>query len=279
MASPAAPLMPKRFSEADAQRIFARAAERQHEQGKAESGLSIEELEEVGRAAGLDPEFVREAAMSALLPDPAATTKTVLGIPLAFRRERFIRGTVTDDTWAQIVMDLRRQFDKPGLVTDIGSLREWRSVASDSQQPVTVTLSPERGGTRVVIEQSQTNTALGLGIATATNAVMGTIFAIMALTGIEGDMFIPAIVMLTFAAVFGGGAYGGMRTYASTQTTKFDATLDRIDLALRDAQEASGAEPLAEAPEPTRQGRMDPRLLDIESENGTPEAGRRRERS
>ena len=228
--------MPKRFSEADAQRIFALAAERQHERGQSESGLSIEELEEVGRAAGLDPALVREAAMDALRPDPASTTKSVLGIPLAYRRERFFHGTATPEAWAQIVMDLRRQFDKPGLVTDIGPLREWRSVANDNQQPVTVTLSPERGGTRVVIEQSQTNTALGLGIATASNAVLGLIFALVALVGAESDMFIPAMVMLTFAAIFGGGAYGGMRAYSTSQTQKFDAALDRIDLALRDAK-------------------------------------------
>ncbi|OZC04352.1 hypothetical protein [Rubricoccus marinus] len=271
--------MPKRFTEADAQRIFAAAAERQLERKQTEPGLSLEELEEIGRTSGLDPELVREAAMDALRPDPAATTKTVMGIPLAFRRERFVRGTVTPETWAEIVMDLRRQFDKPGLVTDIGPLREWRSVANDQQQPVTVTLSPERDGTRVVIEQSQTNAALGLGIATGINAVMGVVFALIAVTGVESDMFVPAIVMLLFAALFGGGSYGGMRAYASSQIAKFDATLDRIDLALRNAEaDAQEAEPLAEAP-PARSGRIDAALLDDEPEAETPLADRLRSRA
>ena len=271
--------MSKRFTEADAQRIFAAAAERQLERKQTEPGLSLEELEEIGRTSGLDPTLVREAAMDALRPEPVAITKTVLGMPLAFRRERFIRGTVTPQAWAQIVMDLRRQFNKPGLVTDIGPLREWRSVANDQQQPVTVTLSPERGGTRVVIEQTQTNAALGFGIATGVNALMGTVFAILAVAGAESDFFIPALVLLSFAAVFGAVSYVGMRAYASRQTAKFDAALDRVDLALRDAEaDAQEAEPLADAP-PARSGRIDATLLDGAPEAEVPLADRLRSRA
>ena len=266
--------MPKRFSEADAQRIFALAAERQHEVGQSETGLSLEELEEVGRAAGLDPAFVRQAAMDALRPETTGTTRRVLGMPLEHRRERFIRGTVTDDAWAQIVVDLRRQFNKPGLVTDIGPLREWRSVASDQQQPVTVTLTPERDGTRVVIEQSQAGAALGLGIATGVNFFMGLMFALIASleTG-NPDLMIPATVMLIFAVLFGLGTFFGMRGYSRSQTTKFDAALDRIDLAVRDHEPAA----MAEAP---REPRLDPGLLnyaDDLTEAGTP--GRQRDRA
>ncbi|MEM6325799.1 MAG: hypothetical protein AAF791_01640 [Bacteroidota bacterium] len=252
--------MPKRFSEADAQRIFALAAERQHESGQEEPGLSLEELEEVGRAAGLDPAIVREAAMDALRPEATSTTRRVLGMPLEFRRERFIRGAVTDEAWAQIVVDLRRQFNKTGLVTDIGPLREWRSEANDQRQPVTVTLSPEREGTRVVIEQAQAQTALGLGIGLATNLLMGLMFLVFATveTG-EPDLIFPATILLTFAAVFGFGAFFGMRGYSRRQLEKFDATLDRIDLAVRDAERPAApasVEASTEAP------RLDPALLD-----------------
>lgn len=264
--------MPKRFTEADAQRIFALAAERQHESGQDETGLTLEELEEVGRAAGLDPAFVREAAMDALRPETTGTTRRILGMPLEIRRERFIRGTVTDEAWAQAVVEMRRQFNKPGLVTDIGPLREWRSDVGENKQPVTVTLTPERGGTRIVVEQSQTQAMLGLGIATGVNALMGVIFALLALTGVESDMFVPAIIMLVIAAVMGGGTYGGMRGYSRSQSRKFEAVLDKIDLAARNAREP-------EAPE--RTGQIDPALLDdptdLGLEAGT--SGRRRDRA
>ena len=268
--------MPKRFSEAEAQRIFALAAERQHETGQPEAGLSLEELEEVGRAAGLDPAIIREAAIDALRPETTDTTRRVLGMPMEFRRERFIRGTVTDEAWAQIVVDLRRQFNKTGLVTDIGPLREWRSVANDQQQPVAVTLSPERDGTRVVIEQSQANTALGIGIGAGVNFLMGLMFLFFATveTG-DADLIVPATVMLTFSVLFGLGAFFGMRSYGRRQTEKFDATLDRIDLAVRDHEPAGLAEPASR----DRQPRIDARLLDADEPSAPAHANRQRDRA
>ncbi|MEL6614758.1 MAG: hypothetical protein AAFQ43_03420 [Bacteroidota bacterium] len=273
--------MPKRFSEADAQRIFAAAAERQHERGQTETGLSVEELEEIGRAAGLDPALVREAAMDSLRPEPVSVTKSVLGMPTAFRRERFIRGEVSDEAWAQIVLDLRRQFNKTGLVTDIGKVREWRSHANDQMQPTTVTLAPERDGTRVVIERSQTQTVIGLSIGTLTNFVMGLIFLVFANveTG-EPDLIFPGLIMLAFALIFATGTYFGMRSHGRRQAETFDTALDRIDLAVRDTQplaDASfAAEPLApEAPAP----RLDAALLNREAEADADGPGRRRERA
>lgn len=269
--------MPKRFSEADAQRIFAAAAERQHERGQTETGLSVEELEEIGRAAGLDPALVREAAMDSLRPEPVSYTKTVLGMPTQFRRERFIRGDITDEAWAQIVADLRRQFNKPGLVTDIGKVREWRSHMNDQMQPVTVTLAPERDGTRVVIERSQTQTVLGLGIAAGVNFFMGLIFLVFANveTG-EPDLIFPAAVMLLFALVFATGTYFGMRTHGRRQIESFDTVLDRIDLAVRDTQPL--AEPASRAPEAPER-RIDAALLNGQAEPDAPGASRQRDRA
>ncbi|MEM1056188.1 MAG: hypothetical protein AAGI52_11725 [Bacteroidota bacterium] len=269
--------MSKRFSEAEAQRIFALAAERQHETGQEEPGLSLEELEEVGRAAGLDPAIVREAAMDALRPEVTSTTRRILGMPVEHRRERFVRGTVSDEAWAEIVIDLRRQFDKTGIVTDIGPLREWRSEASEYKQPVTVTLSPERGGTRVVIEQSQVQTALGLGIGTATNFVMGLMFLVFASveTG-EPSLIVPAMIMLTFAAVFGAGTFFGMRNHNRRRHEAFDAALDRIDLAVRDHEKREEASREAHR----SKGRIDASVLDASPEtDGLARGERSRDRA
>ena len=259
--------MSKRFSEAEAQRIFALAAERQHVTGQAEPGLSLEELEEVGRAAGIDPAFVRAAATDALRPEPTATTKSVLGMPLGFRRERFLRGTVTDDAWARIVVDLRQQFNKPGLVTDIGTLREWRSEATDYRQPVTVTLTPERDGTRVVIERSQAQTALGLGIGAGSNLALGLLFALITAFG-EGtvDMEFPATLLIAIGVLFLAGAFVGMRLHGRRQMQVFDTALDRIDRALGDAEHDRHER---ERTEPTPSGRLDPSLLDAPEPGAT----------
>ena len=270
--------MPKRFSEADARRIFALAAERQHEAGQEEPGLTLEELEEVGRAAGLDPAFVREAAADALRPEPVRLTRTVLGVPTEIRRERFVRGEVTDEAWAQVVMDLRQRFNKAGVVTEIGPVREWRSVAGDNRQAVVVTLTAERDGTRAVVERTQTQMALGFGIGTGTNALMGLLFLLFSLveTGTPG-LIVPAMVLLGFAALFGAGSYIGMRRHGRRQAESFEAALDRIDLAVRDARPLAETSPEAVAPEALPP--LDLSALGPEAENGAPGQDRARTRA
>lgn len=274
--------MPKRFSEAEAQRIFALAAERQHERGQEDTGLSLEELEEVGRAAGLDPAFVREAAIDALRPETTGTTRRVFGMPLEYRRERFVRGPISDDAWAEIVRELRGRFNKPGLVTDIGKLREWRSDTGINNQPVMVTLTPERDGTRVVIEQSQAQVALGLGIAFGTNALLGLVFLFFSMveTG-NPKLMTPAAILLAFSAVFALIAVFGMRNHSRRQTTAFDAVLDKIDLAVRDtaALAEATAEPERVAP-PAESARLDASLLETPASNAAPvQPGRQRDRA
>ena len=56
--------MPRRYSEEEAQRIFALVADRQRATTGVE-GLSLSELEEAAQAAGLDPGLVAIAAASA----------------------------------------------------------------------------------------------------------------------------------------------------------------------------------------------------------------------
>ena len=54
--------MARTFTEAEAQRVFARVAERQRAQAPADGGLTLEDLEDAARAAGLDPSLVASAA-------------------------------------------------------------------------------------------------------------------------------------------------------------------------------------------------------------------------
>ena len=267
--------MSKRFSESEAQRIFARAAERQHAAADEEAGLTVEELEEIGRTAGLDPAFVRAAAADALRPDPVAEdAHDALGMPRHVRRERLIPGTVDDEAWARIVADLRARFKTSGVASQIGPLREWTTSASDNAQPAQISLHTEGEATRVVAEQSFRNSRLGFGIGGGVNLAMGLIFSVVALTA-EPDMWIPAVVLASFSLVFLLGAVLGMRSHARRQAERFEGAMDRIELALREAT----PEPVAQAAAPeaaaSADARIVPALLDGDAPDAAPRPTRR----
>ena len=124
--------MTRRYSEEDAQRIFALVAERQRASLGADSGLSLAELEEAARAAGLDPSLVAGAAAEVdALPD--AEDRTLAGAPVEVVRQRLIGRSVDDDTWAQMVAAARAEFGDAGMAGQIGRLREWTLISGGTK--------------------------------------------------------------------------------------------------------------------------------------------------
>ncbi|HEX8299654.1 MAG TPA: hypothetical protein VF594_10890, partial [Rubricoccaceae bacterium] len=86
--------MPRTYSQAEAQKVFARVAERQRAEGPAAGGLSLADLEEAAQAAGLDPTLVSAAAAEIDAPTPQ---RSLFGAPVETVRHRVVRGRVSDD--------------------------------------------------------------------------------------------------------------------------------------------------------------------------------------
>ena len=126
----------RRFTEEEARRIFASVAERQRIETPATDGLTLAEMQDVARASGLDPALVAAVAaeMSAGAP---AEIPNFLGAPLAVRQRRVLPVAVDDDAWARVVTELRREFDTPGVPTEMGRQREWSLGAARATRPFT----------------------------------------------------------------------------------------------------------------------------------------------
>ena len=73
-------MMNKQYSESEAQRIFALAAERQQQsESPQKNRLTLEDLEEAGLAAGIAPEFIKSAAADLLRPGSSPSLSNLFG--------------------------------------------------------------------------------------------------------------------------------------------------------------------------------------------------------
>lgn len=235
--------MTRRYTEEEAQRIFARVAERQRT--APDAGLSLAELEEAARSAGLDPSLVASAA--AELDAAPGPGRTLGGVPVEVVRQRVVAGVVDDEAWAQMVAAARTEFGRHGVAGQVGRLREWTDFSGGPKNGLVtrLTAEPTVDGTRITLSRSVREVVLGLTIAQVVQWSVATLFGVLGLTGIEPDLLIPMMILIGVAVLFGVGSQVGTRVWHRQQAGRFEALLDRLELAARDA-----APPVPEAPEP-----------------------------
>ncbi len=265
--------MTRRYSEEEAQRIFALVAERQRVTQGADRGLSLAELEEAARAAGLDRTLVASAAAEMdAAPGPDATLGGAL---VEVVRQRMVPNALSDDAWAQMVAVMRREVGEAGVAGQVGRLREWTLMSAGKNGTVTrLTAEPTADGTRITITQSVREMVKGLSIAQAIQASMATLFAGLALFGVDGALWIPAAILFGLSLLFAVGTHVGTRLWHRQQSARFERLLDRLELTARD----DAPDPLAVA-EPSA---LTGGLLDLDALPDPPEteasSAQRRER-
>ena len=153
----------RRYTEQEVGVILRRAAElQQHEPGAGvePSSLSLKELEQVAREAGIDPRFVRRAAQDVAERAPAGRPVRFLGAPLVLVVEREVDGEAGHDDYEALVEEIRGTLNDVGSVNTLGRSFAWRS--TNVQRLVSVTITPRGGRTRIRVEERLTNLAGGL---------------------------------------------------------------------------------------------------------------------
>lgn len=172
----------KRFDDREVARIIERASE--IEQGSLDavqgSGLTIDELADVAREAGIDPAVIRRAAADIELESRARTPASRLaGGPLSWRFERVLEGELPVDRYEDVVELLQRTTGDKGEA----SLRDrgitWKTGDSGELSRRLVVVRVADGRTSITWEEKLTNLAglllgglgggvgVGLGVGTA----------------------------------------------------------------------------------------------------------------
>lgn len=122
------------YQKEEIQQVLKRAVELQAASSSEESevGLTLEELEQVARASGVDPIYVRQAAAELAAPStdaPAAATHLFA--------ERWVEGPFTEEAWQEVIVELQRRYDTSmgemmgaaaygkGKEEQYGSRRSW----------------------------------------------------------------------------------------------------------------------------------------------------------
>jgi hypothetical protein len=117
----------RRFNEAEVAAIFERAAESQHtsqRQLPSGEGMTLTELQAIGREVGISPDQLAQAARAVQLGGQPSS-RTFLGLPVGVGLTVDLDRQLSDAEWDQLVADLRATFDARGKVRQEGSLRQW----------------------------------------------------------------------------------------------------------------------------------------------------------
>lgn len=234
--------MARQFSDEEAQRIFARAAERQHAAPASGNGLTLRELQEIGAAAGLDPEHVAAAVAEAQAAPPSVPTWQ--GVPLRTSAARLLPGEVSDDAWVRIVDRMRAQHQTPGVIEATGSRRVWRQ-HEGSLHGASVTVVPDGEGTLVTVESARASEDMATYVLSAICGMMGGIGMLAFLVNDKPKGLVMFLLMAAFALVVAVGASVSVRRRARSRPAQVSALLDQIE---RDARLGGALDPVAEAP-------------------------------
>lgn len=90
-------------------------------------GLSLDELRQIAREAGIDPGRVAAAAATLDARGRAAPVRRALGLPVGLSRVVDLPREPTEREWEQLVTAFRTTFGTTGEMSSTGGLREWRN--------------------------------------------------------------------------------------------------------------------------------------------------------
>ncbi len=169
----------RRYSDEEIAAIFARATEvQQNPQARlsANEGMSLTELQAIGREAGIAPELVAQAARELEQPR-APAMPTFLGMPLGVARTVELGRIMSDAEWERLVVRLRETFDARGTLAVQGSLRQW------TNGNLQVFLEPSGEGHRVRFRTIKGDARMLMTTGIAMLAVSGLLVFVASLTG------------------------------------------------------------------------------------------------
>ena len=153
----------RRYNEDEVAAIFERAAEAQQagrRQLPSGEGMTLADLQEIGRDVGIPAELVAQAARSLDRGGPSSS-RTLLGLPIGVGLTVDLDRRLSDHEWERLVIDLRETFDARGTVRSDGSFRQWTN--GNLQALLEPTPTGQRLRLRTVKGDARAFIAAGLG--------------------------------------------------------------------------------------------------------------------
>ncbi len=218
--------MTRQYSEKEVAAILKKAAHASsQDKRQAEEGLTLDELEAIGREHDIDPTAIRRAAASLDRVREASRAGTYLGVNTDVRHIARIPGPVSGDTFASIAEDCRRIFGARGHVRSDETSWEWHN----GNLRVVLEPDPDSAGHRLYMS-SRLGAARSMAPAGLFAAVMAAfVFLAGTFTG-EPDI-VPISVLM---AVVGAALYSV--AHVSTRSWSAERQAQMTELGQRAAQ-------------------------------------------
>lgn len=166
----------RRFNQAEVSAIFKIASETQHTTQPrlpSSEGMTLAELQEIGREVGIAPDLVDQASKS-LAFEVRHTSREFIGLTTGVGLSMDLSRPLSDAEWERVVADLRETFDARGKLKSEGQIRQWTNGNLEAH------LEPTSSGHRIRMR-------------TAKGGARELIIGGLAMVGFAGSMFLAAI--------------------------------------------------------------------------------------
>ena len=216
----------RRYDDDEVAAIFQKAAEGPQSaplQSAREDGMTLAELQDIGREVGISPEAVASAARS-LENRPRGGARSFLGLPIGVERSVVLDRRLTEAEWDRLVVELREVFNARGSVKSDGSFRQW------TNGNLQALLEPTANGHRLRLSTVKGNVRLSM----AAGAAMLGVSAVMAITAAAAGTLGSVMPEIAMMSLFGVGAVanGTLRLpgWARQRGRQMDAITSRLAL-------------------------------------------------
>lgn len=215
----------RRFSDREVAEIFERASQLPGPsvaQARQPDGMTLAQLQEIGREVGIAPEALALAARSVDFAD-RPTTRRFLGLPVGVGLTANLGRRLSDEEWQQLVVVLRETFDAKGVVRDEGPFRQW------TNGNLQILIEPGPDGNQIRMRTLNENARLFVGMGLGLVAL--GILAFGAKLAAGGDAsallsrFLPVDLIGSALALFGAVRIPG---WARTRRAQMESVLARL---------------------------------------------------
>ena len=157
----------RRFNDEEVALIIKRAAELQQTEQVAEDpahSMSLDEVEQIAREAGIDPRLIRRAAQGLDRPSDINRPSPWAGAPTRLVFERVVDGEIPVDAFEPLVNEIRRTFGDNGVPSVLGRTLAWTSTATGGRRhsrgrQIDVSIASRGGVTTIRVEEELGNFA------------------------------------------------------------------------------------------------------------------------
>ena len=259
--TPPGPSSGRRFSDTEVAQIIERASRLQQDTLPSDSsaGMSLAELEQIAREAGIDPALVRRAASDLDQQRNEEPVSRLAGGPTTLHMERTVEGELVPEAHESIVAEIRRTLGDAGSAAAFGRTLEWTMTTPGIHRrdlhTVRVTIAPRNGRTTISIDEPLHGVLGGLfgGIVGGLGGGVGG-----AVAGISMGVLQSGSVALGILGTTIGGSYLLARTIFSRVATKrrrrLETLMERLTEQVEFSASAGGRRPALSSERPAPGG-------------------------